>query len=68
MHEIEFYDYCAERIDDFEERAQAARAIRGSRRCSLSAADSSLYEEIGRMLDDFCEETGIAPDEIDEII
>ena len=68
MYEIEFYDYCAEHIDKFEERAQAARAVMDSRRCSLSAADSSLFAEVCRAMDDFCAETGIDADEIDEII
>jgi hypothetical protein len=68
MYEIEFHDYCVEHIDNFEDRAQAARAVMDSRRCSLSAADYSLFAEVCRALEDFCEELGIDAEEIDEII
>ena len=68
MYEIEFWDYCKERIDDFEDRANTARGIMDARRCPLSAADYSLFSEVARLLDDFCEEIGIEPDEVDDII
>lgn len=68
MYEIEFYDYCAARIVNFEERAQAARAIMDTRRCDLYAADFLLWYEVCRLLEDFCQEIGADPEEVDDII
>lgn len=65
MFDIEFFDYCARNIADFETRFDSARTIAHNRREPLEIANPELFQEMQNALDDFCEDYEIDPGAID---
>lgn len=58
-------DYCAQVIDDYQDRVQHVLMMLDHYHCSLQYADYELYNDMANAISDYCEESSYDPSEID---
>lgn len=56
---------CREEIDNYDLRVELAWDTIAKWRCPLYMADDSLYDDIREVADEYAEEHGIDPEDID---